>query len=175
MVEENELEFKADVRVISENIRNTAAISRPQHSWAAAEENKGNIYLICLDPLAELVIPPITKTSTRFCYFYQGDDLYLNSEKILSKHLVELKPDEQIHLEVGSSETRILWLEGEPIGTSVAMRGPFILHSNEEVDMAFKRYRETQFGENFAPVFSRDTPRFATYKGGEHKEFPEQF
>lgn len=177
VVEENELGFKADVRVISGNFRNTAAISRPQHSWAAAEENKVNIYLICLDPLAELVIPPTTKTSTRFCYFYQGDDLYLNSEKILSKHLVELKPDEQIHLEVGSSETRILWLEGEPIGAPVAMRGPFVLNSNEELDAAFKRYRETHFGEwpwpNSAPVFTRDTPRFATYKGGEYKEFPE--
>jgi quercetin 2,3-dioxygenase len=127
--------------------------------------------------LAELAIPPTTKTSTRFCYFYQGDDLYLNSEKILSKHLVELKPDEQIHLEAGSSETRILWLEGEPIGAPVAMRGPFVLNSNEELDAAFKRYRETQFGEwswpNSAPVFTRDTPRFATYKGGEYKEFPE--
>jgi quercetin 2,3-dioxygenase len=129
VIDENELGLKSDVRVISGHFRNTAAISRPQHSWAAAEENKVNIYLI--------------------------------------------------HLEAGSSEARILWLEGEPIGAPVAMRGPFVLNSNQELDVAFKRYRETHFGQwpwpNSAPVFTRETPRFATYKGGEHKEFPEQF
>lgn len=169
---------KSDIRVISGHFKETDALSRPPNSWAAASENKVNIYLITLPPEAELTIPATTASSTRFCYFYEGKSLNVENQKIDFKHLVELKPDAEIHLKGGILESRILWLEGEPIGAPVAMRGPFVLNSNEELDSAFRRYRETRFGEwpwpSPAPVFKKDQPRFATYNGGEHKEFPEQ-
>lgn len=169
----------ADIRVISGEFKNTEAIPRPPHSWAAAKENRVNIYLITLPPETELTIPAATTTATRFAYFYQGKSLNIDGTELKQKDLAELKADADIHLKAGLLEARILWLEGEPIGAPVAMRGPFVLNTNEELDIAFKRYRETQFGEwpwpSHAPVFTRDQPRFATYNGGENKEFPEQF
>ena len=167
-----------DVRVISGQYQNQNALSRPPHSWAAAAENKVNIYLITLEAGAYLEIPATTATSTRFAYFYQGSTLNIADSTIQFKHLVELKADTEIQLEAGDQEARILWLEGEPIGAPVAMRGPFVLNSKEELDVAFKRYRETHFGEwpwpSDAPTFSRETPRFASYEGGKRKEYPEQ-
>ncbi len=169
---------KSDIRIISGQFKETQAIPRPPHSWAAAAENKVNIYLIKLAPEAELTIPATTSTSNRFCYFYEGKTLDVEDQTIDFKHLVELKADADIHLKSGLLESRILWLEGEPINAPVAMRGPFVLNSNEELDAAFRRYRETHFGEwpwpSPAPVFEKAQPRFATYNGGEHKEFPEQ-
>lgn len=169
---------QADIRVISGQFKGTDAISRPPHSWAYAAENKVNIYLITLAQGAKLKIPATTATSTRFAYFYQGEELSLEDQIIPFKHLVELQSDAEIQLYAHAGEARILWLEGEPIGAPVAMRGPFVLNSNEELDVAFKRYRETHFGEwpwpSPAPVFQKDTPRFATYNGGERKEYPEQ-
>ena len=169
----------ADIRVISGEFKNTEAIPRPPHSWAAAKENRVNIYLITLPPETELTIPAATTTATRFAYFYQGKSLNIDGTELKQKDLAELKADADIHLKAGLLEARILWLEGEPIGAPVAMRGPFVLNTNEELDIAFKHYRETQFGEwpwpSHAPVFTRDQPRFATYNGGENKEFPEQF
>ncbi|ANF82814.1 hypothetical protein A3K93_11880 [Acinetobacter sp. NCu2D-2] len=169
---------KSDLRVISGQFKHTEAIPRPPHSWAAAAENRVNIYMITLDPEAELIIPATTATSTRFCYFYQGKTLQVEDQSIDFKHLLELQPDTDIHLKAGNLESRILWLEGEPIGAPVAMRGPFVLNSDEELNAAFRRYRETHFGEwpwpSPAPVFKKEQPRFATYNGGEHKEFPEQ-
>ncbi|MDO5544168.1 MAG: pirin-like C-terminal cupin domain-containing protein, partial [Acinetobacter sp.] len=107
-----------------------------------------------------------------------GKSLELEGQQMDVKHLAELKPDVEIHLKGGLLESRILWLEGEPIGAPVAMRGPFVLNSDEELNTAFRRYRETQFGgwpwPSPAPVFEREQVRFATYNGGEHKEFPEQ-
>lgn len=178
IIEENEIGFKSKVRVISGHFRDTNAISRPPYSWAAADENKVNIFLIQLDAQAEIVVPATSETSNRFCYFYQGDDLFINGEKILVKHLVQLKPDEQIHLEAGSTEVRILWLEGEPIGAPIAQYGPFVLNSNEELQEAFTRYRATGFGgwpwERPDPVFTRDIPRYSSYEGGKREEFPEK-
>ena len=178
VIENDASGHKSDLRVISGQFKHTEAIHRPPHSWAAAAENRVNIYMITLEPEAELIIPATTATSTRFCYFYQGKTLQVEDQTINFKHLLELRPDADIHLKAGNLESRILWLEGEPINAPVAMRGPFVLNSDEELNAAFRRYRETHFGEwpwpSPAPVFKKEQPRFATYNGGEYKEFPEQ-
>ena len=169
---------KVDVRVISGEFKGTQALDRPPHSWATPKENLVNIYILELTAGASITIPATTETSTRFAYFYQGDVVEISGEIIEFKHLVELQPDREISLEATSKPARILWLEGEPIGAPVAMRGPFVLNTDQELNDAFKRYRETRFGEwpwpSDAPVFERSTPRFATYNGGEFKEFPEE-
>lgn len=169
---------KSDVRVVSGQFLGTDAISRPPHSWAAAKDNKVNIFMIHLDPHAELNIPATTSSSTRFAYFYQGPELLIEGETIPFKHLVELKPDQAIHLKNTDQPAHILWLEGEPINAPVAMRGPFVLNSDEELTVAFARYRQTHFGEwpwpSPAPVFKREQERFASYDKGSVVEYPEQ-
>ncbi|WP_045432067.1 pirin family protein [Acinetobacter calcoaceticus] len=168
-----------DIRIISGSFQGTEALSRPIHSWAADSKNKVNIYMLTLDAHAEIYIPSTSKTSNRFAYFYQGSTLNIQEELINYKQLVELKPDEIIHLKAGEKEARILWLEGEPIGAPVALRGPFVLNNEQELNEAFRRYRVTHFGKwpwpSIAPVFKRDQERFASYKGGQEKEYPERF
>lgn len=169
--------LKADIRVISGQFNGQDAIQRPPFSWAYAKENKVNIYMIHLEPHAEVTIPATTSTSTRFCYFYNGPELNIEGVVIDFKHLVELKPDVNIHLKNGAEIGRIMWLEGEPIGAPVAMRGPFVLNSDQELNTAFARYRQTHFGHwpwpSPAPVFKREQPRFASYKSGKEVEHPE--
>ncbi|MEW9150133.1 hypothetical protein AB2762_06395 [Acinetobacter indicus] len=63
-----------------------------------------------------MTIPATSASSTRFCYFYQGKSLAAQGQQMDVKHLAELKPDVEIHLKGGLLESRILWLEGEPIG-----------------------------------------------------------
>lgn len=168
---------KADIRVVSGEFKSQQALERPKNSWAHAKENKVNIFMIQLDPHAELTIPATTATSNRFCYFYNGPTLEIEGEMIPFKHLVELKSDVDIHLKNGAEIGRIMWLEGEPIDAPVAMRGPFVLNSDEELNTAFARYRQTHFGkwpwESTAPVFKRDQPRFTSYNKGEEVEYPE--
>ena len=109
--------------------------------------------------------------------FYNGPELNIEDATIHFKHLVELKPDVDIHLKNGAEIGRIMWLEGEPIGAPVAMRGPFVLNSDQELNTAFARYRKTHFGDwpwlSPAPVFNREQPRFASFNKGETKEYPE--
>lgn len=169
---------KADIRIVSGQFKQTSALSRPPHSWAAASENRVNIFMIDLEPHAELHIPATTASSTRFAYFYQGSQLLVENQFIDFKHLVELRPDCVIQLKNTDQPARIMWLEGEPIGAPVAMRGPFVLNSDAELNTAFARYRQTHFGpwpwSSPAPVFSREQARFASYKNGQETEYPEQ-
>jgi quercetin 2,3-dioxygenase len=167
-----------DIRVISGQLHDTQALARPPHSWAAAAENHVNIFLIQIPAHAQVTLPATTATSTRFAYFYQGSSLDVFDQQVQVKHLIELQPDLEVNLTAGDQEARILWLEGEPINEPIAMRGPFVLNTEQELDAAFKRYRATQFGDwpwpSSAPVFKREQPRFATYSGGEKQEFPEK-
>lgn len=169
---------KAHIRIISGEFKSKLALDRPQHSWAYAKENKLNIYLITLDANAELVIPASSATATRFAYFYQGQTLTVEDTKVQFKHLLELKADADIHLKAGDQEARILWLEGEPIGAPVAHHGPFVMNNRVELEAAFRRYQQTQFGgwpwPHSAPVFERSMPRYASYDGGKREEYPDQ-
>lgn len=168
---------QTDIRVVSGYFKDVAAISRPVHSWAAADENRVNIYMMTLAPHAEITMPATTASSNRFAYFYQGSTLEIAGKSIDFRHLVELKSDSEIQLKAGDQEARILWLEGEPIGAPFAMRGPFVLNSDDELNDAFRRYRATHFGDwpwsSSAPVFKREQVRFASYEGGQRVEHPE--
>ena len=57
------------------------------------------------------------------------------------------------------------------------MHGPFVLNSAQELDTAFRRYRETQFGgwpwPSAEPSFPPEHPRFASYEGGKREEYPD--
>lgn len=177
VIESDLADHQSDIRVISGSIKSTNAIACPPHSWAAANENRVNIYLISLEPHAELTIPASSATATRFAYFYQGNKLWIEAQAIQFKHLVELKPDQAIQLKAGGLEARILWLEGEPIAKPVAMRGSFVLNTPQELNDAFKCYRETHLGDwpwdSAALVFKRTQPRFTSYEGGKREEYPE--
>lgn len=100
---------QSDIRVISGSFKSTNAIPCPPHSWAAANENRVNIYLITLEPHAELTIPASSATATRFAYFYQGNKLWIEDQEIQFKHLVELKPDQATQLKAGGLEAPILY------------------------------------------------------------------
>lgn len=169
---------KTDVRVISGQFNDHWSLAQPPHSWAFAKENKVNIFMIALDANTELTIPATSATSTRFAYFYEGDTLNIAGQNTPVKRLLELKPDAEIVLKAGSTMTKILWLEGEPIGAPVAAQGPFVLNSQHELQVAFSRYFETHFGgwpwDSTAPVFSPDQTRIASYRNGEQVEYPDQ-
>ena len=97
-----------------EQFKTTEALDRPAHSWAAAAENRVNIYMITLAPEAELIIPASTASATRFCYFYQGKSLELEGQKIQVKHLIELKPDQDIHTGI-KALVKNHWEENTPL------------------------------------------------------------
>ena len=166
----------SDVRIISGQLNGVAAIERPVNSWAHAPEHKVNIFMLTMQAGASITLPATSASSVRFGYFYRGDELLVAGEPVAERYLLELRPDTDIHLQAGQTEARIMWLEGEPIGEPVAMRGPFVLNTEQELDEAFARFRATQFGgwpwEHTAPVFTREQERFASYEHGKVLDSP---
>ena len=71
---------------------------------------------------------------------------------------------------MGSKESRILVLEGEPIGEPVVQYGPFVMTTEQEIRDAYNEYQQTQFGgwpwDRPDPVNERTSGRFAKYADG---------
>jgi hypothetical protein len=106
----------------------------------------------------------------RTLYFFRGDRLRLAGEEQKSHAGLELKPDREVLLENGPSESEILMLQGRPIAEPVVRHGPFVMNTRHEILQAFADFQETQFGgwpwPSDSPVHPREQGRFAIHADG---------
>ncbi len=82
-----------------------------------------------------------------FCYVYEGSGRFggEKQEKIASEHIVLFKGDEAITVVSDTTSLRFLFVSGKPIGEPVAWRGPIVMNTQEELDLAFHEYHNGTF------------------------------
>lgn len=161
----------AEIRVIAGNYEGINSLEPTKDSWAAKQENHVGIWLITLEPEAELKIPPVSKTLNRNLYFYQGmGSIEIEKQIINSSSRIKLSGEDEIIITNGDEMSYLLLLEGEPINESVAQYGPFVMNTAKEIEEAYRDYQNTQFGgwpwTQEELVHSRETGRFARYPDG---------
>jgi hypothetical protein len=139
-------------------------------SWAMDRDHHVGIFLITMEPDAELTLPQVSPTLNRRIYIYEGDGIRICDTLIRSRHFAVLEGDEEIPIKNGKRESRILVLEGEPIGEPVEQYGPFVMNTREEIAKALSDFRETEFGgwpwDRHDPVHDRASGRFARHEDG---------
>ncbi|BEJ12003.1 hypothetical protein CspHIS471_0204630 [Cutaneotrichosporon sp. HIS471] len=94
-------------------------------------------------------------------------------------HALKMAPGSaEVVLRNGSQPARVLVLQAVPIGEPVAVRGPFVMNTEQENLDAFAVYRKTKFGgfpwPTDKPTYG-DSPRFAQYRGGPREEPGKKF
>ncbi|MFZ4549898.1 MAG: pirin family protein [Bacteroidales bacterium] len=159
------------IRLISGRMFGAESLSPCPFSWANNPENNVGIFLIRLEPEAELTLHAVSKTILRNLYFYEGNDVIKIEDKaIQSSNRIKLSGSDEIVITNGKSESFLLLLEGEPIGETVAQYGPFVMNTEKEIRDAFTDYRNTQFGgwpwDRTDPVHERNVGRIARYADG---------
>jgi redox-sensitive bicupin YhaK (pirin superfamily) len=119
---------------------------------------------------AKWTMPKTEMGVNRTAYFYQGESLIIADKNIPTYHAVGLVSDMEIQLENGPTETRILVLQGRPIGEPVMQYGPFVMNTKDEINQAFNDYNNTQFGgwpwPKYDQVHPREKGRFAKHADG---------
>ena len=140
-------------------------------SWAAKPDQGVAIFSVKMEAYAQWELPaPADEQVRNTLYFYNGNSIDIEGEEISVKHLVKVMPDQCLHITNGDKEADFLILQGKPINEPVALRGPFVMNTEEELNQGFAEYRRTQFGgwpwPETEQVFNRNKGRFAKYADG---------
>jgi redox-sensitive bicupin YhaK (pirin superfamily) len=133
------------------------------------KENGVKLRIICgkLDgtcgPVTEIVTDPeymdvtvpagkkfthsVKKGHTVFAYVFEGEGYFDEMERdlIKSEHLVLFDDGDEVVVRAGDKQLRFLLVSGMPIGEPIAWYGPIVMNSREELDEAFREYREGTF------------------------------
>lgn len=160
----------AEVEVIAGNLADKIASTPPPNSWAADPKNHVAVWNITLDANGKWMLPKTEVGINRTLYFYIGEAITVAGQTVEKYHAVEVEPDVDLIIENGNWESRILVLQGRPIGENVIQYGPFVMNTKEEINQAFEDYHKTQFGgwpwPSYAQVHAREKGRFALHADG---------
>lgn len=146
------------------------AVSPLENSWATDPKNHVGAVEVTMEPNTVFTLPAVSATLSRFVFFYEGDStITVDGYRISESQMLDLEGNEIIEIQNGSSLAKLFILEGEPIGEPVAAHGPFVMNSEQELQIAFAEYRKTQFGgwpwgsTELEMVNPKDSGRFASY------------
>lgn len=163
-------ETTVEIDIVAGKIGDVQAPAPAPDSWAANPENEVGIWQMIMQPGADWELPVSTGKINRTLYFFEGETLRLNETSISPGTYAELDASRKIKLINGTKKSRILVLQGVPIGEPVAQYGPFVMNTEEEIRQTYSDFRRTQFGGWPWPrtdmVHGATRGRFAKYDDG---------
>lgn len=149
----------------------------PKNSWAHDTNHHVGVFNIFMQKQSSFTLPATGAEVNRSLYFYKGNDLTIDDQKIQEYHAVDVQANEALNIKTGDSSAQILVLQGQPINENVVQHGPFVMNSEMEIKQAFAEFRKNQFGgwpwDEYEKVHEADQRRFAIHADGT-KEIPEE-
>jgi len=166
---------KTKITLIAGRYNAINAVDPAPDSWAADSAHQVDIHIIEMEPGAEWTLPAASASLNRMLYYYEGESAVIANESVSENHSLELKADAEVPVINGAKLSRLLLLQGLPIGEPVEQYGPFVMNTQEEIRQTITEYQRTQFGgwpwSRRDPVHPRDKGRFARYADG-REEIP---
>jgi redox-sensitive bicupin YhaK (pirin superfamily) len=160
-----------EIQLAAGKYGNFSAPAPAPDSWAASPENEVNIWHIKLEENAIWEIPTARGKVNRSLYFVEGENIDAESNNIQINHVLELDASREISIKNGNKPSRLLLLQGKPIGEQVEQYGPFVMNNMAEIEQAFSDYRKTRFGGWPWPrtdmVHGKEAVRFARFDNGD--------
>ena len=84
---------------------------------------------------------------TVFAFVFEGEGFFDESyERAIKKgQLVKLTEGDAVKVTTKEHNTRFILVSGKPLNEPVAWRGPIVMNTDEELDLAFREYRSGTF------------------------------
>lgn len=165
---------KVEVTVVAGNYNGTTSAKPAPDSWAANPDNEVGIWVIKMQPHAELSLPKASADINRSIYFFKGDRAIIDGQDHRQRLIIETHADRTTTIQNGNSEGHFFILQGKPINEPVVQHGPFVTNTHEEVQEVMNEYRKTQFGgwpwSTNDQVHDKTKGRFAIHANGKIEE-----
>jgi redox-sensitive bicupin YhaK (pirin superfamily) len=104
-------------------------------------------YFDCTVPAGQTYVHRTNPDYTAFIYVIDGLG-ETAGEALENGTLVLFDEGDQFALSAASETLRFLMLTGKPLNEPVAWRGPIVMNTQEELELAFREYREGTFIKN---------------------------
>ena len=116
---------------------------------------KGPARDLVIEPLyCDITLPPrsssqlsLQREHTVFAFVFEGEGYFDEgkTQAVPSNHLALFDKGESIHISTGDNPMRFLLVSGMPLGEPIAWRGPIVMNTQEELELAFNEYRQGTF------------------------------
>ena len=161
---EDVLGLKSQVTVIAGEFMNAKAPAPPPNSWAAEHKNNVGIFLVSMEPHAELKLPVCDALTHRNLYYFKGQSITLNDQDLEVESVTCLRADVEVKIKNAEEASEFLILQSKPIGEKVSQYGPFVMNTEMEIQQAFVDYQTSGFGgwswDSSGPVHGFEKNRF---------------
>ncbi|MDY0227613.1 MAG: pirin family protein [Desulfomicrobium apsheronum] len=101
-------------------------------------------YLDCLVPSGIGFTHALPGDHTAFIYVIEGGGT-VEGQAVTNRDLVLFGHGDSLAVEAGPQGIRFLLISGLPLGEPIAWRGPIVMNTKAELDLAFKEYHEGTF------------------------------
>ena len=84
---------------------------------------------------------------TVFAFVFEGEGYFdeIYNKPVKRGQLVKLTNGDFVHIQTKEHDTRFILVSGKPLNEPVAWRGPIVMNTDEELDIAFREYRNGTF------------------------------
>lgn len=142
----------------------------PPDSWAANADSRVALLLIDLEAGGKYELPATLPGVNRKIFFFSGTaPIDVASETLAPNQCAELDGTVATTLSAVAT-SRLMLMQGRPIGEPVVHRGPFVANSQQELLEVFQRFSRTQFGgwpwPRSDPSHALKESRFARHPDG---------
>ena len=98
-------------------------------------------------PANSELVTPVNEDYTVFAYLYKGSVYFdeSRSESVRAGQGALFGKGPQVKAFTSSSRARFILIAGKPIGEPIAWRGPIVMNTEVELNLAFKELREEKF------------------------------
>lgn len=101
-------------------------------------------YLDCAVPAETRFVHALPHDHTAFVYVTDGSGS-IENEPVENRTLVLFEPGESLAVTSGTNGVRFLLISGKPLREPIAWRGPIVMNTKAELDLAFQEYHTGTF------------------------------
>ena len=82
---------------------------------------------------------------TALAYCIEGQAVFAPDVGIGNRQVVLFDDGDHVRIETSERPVRFLLLSGQPLSEPIAWRGPIVMNTTEELEVAFREYRDGSF------------------------------